>query len=130
MRYSRYGKFQFQDYWLNWIFVLSFALFGIIGIAYEVSPIYCGIYIFIAIVKTMSVILPYREKFEFNNNTFVVYKGDKIRKIVLPFRFVVIVSYADVCTDLAKKTSLINRTYMLKQRYSVSFLKEMPLQNS
>lgn len=128
MRYSRYGKFKFQDYWLNWIFVIMFALFGIIAIVYEVPLIYCSVYILIAILKTLCVILPHREFFEINNNTFIIYKGKKIKKVELPTRFIVIISYADICTDIAKKTSLVNRTYMLKQRYSVSFLKEMPLQ--
>lgn len=127
MRHNRYGKFKVQDYWINWIFVFLFLLFGIIGIMYEVPLIYCAVYIFIAIVKTVCVILPHREKFEINNNTFIIYKGKKIKEIKIPSRFIVIISYADICTDLAKKTSLVNRTYMLKQRYAVSFLKDIPL---
>lgn len=128
MIYRRYGKFSFKDHLLNGTVVLICVLCGIIGLAYEVPYIYCSIYIWAAVAKGVNVMLPYRERFEINEDTFVVYKGKKMDKIVIPSEFIVIISYADVCTEVAKRTSISNRTCKLKDRFAISFLQEMPLQ--
>lgn len=130
MIYKKYGKFLFKDYWLNWIIVSIFMMFGIIGIANEMPEIYCGIYILIAFVKSISILLPHRERFAINEDGIVVYNGNKVKEIFFPSQFIAIISYADICTNLAKKISKVNRTYNLKKRFSISFVQEISLQEA
>ena len=42
----------------------------------------------------------------------------------MPAQFIVIVSYADVCTDFAKRVSLLNNTDILRGQWAVSLLRE------
>lgn len=54
-------------------------------------------------------------------------KKNVIEKVILPSKLTIVISYADVCTDLAKRVGLLNQTYMLNGRWAISLLNEMPV---
>jgi len=128
MKYRRYGKFKFRNTREFCITITTLLLFSIIGFIFD-APIFPTIAFFLmAIGKAIGVLLPYRERFTIEHDRIVVNDGKE--SISLSSPLVLIVSYADLCTSFAKKVSIGNRTYMLKDSYSVSILKDISLQDT
>ncbi len=129
MKYNRYGKFKFKYYIINWLVVIVLFVIVITNILYKAPFITIFIFLLLGIGKTVSVLLPYREKFYFDGKSITNVNGKKTNKIELPSQFVAVVSIADVCTPIAKKVSLGNRTYILKDKYAISILQENYVDN-
>lgn len=128
MKYRRYGKFRFRNIGEFCITITTLLLFSIIGFIFD-APIFPTIAFFLmAIGKAIGVLLPYRESFTLEHDRIVINDGKE--SISLSSPLVLIVSYADLCTSFAKKVSIGNRTYMLKDSYSVSILKDISLQDT
>ena len=86
------------------------------------------VFIAISIFDVIYTLIPYTEKFTVNKSNFMVYKGRVTKEINLPAKMTVILSYADMCTDLAKRVTLINQTYMLKGEWSISVLEDVSVE--
>ena len=128
MKYTRYGKIKLKNHLSNCFFDLFFLLFGMIGIVNEISII-CGIiFVSIAMFDMIHTLLPYKEKFLVNQDTIFVYKNRKIKSLKIPSKVIVVISYADMCTDLAKRVTLYNSTYMLKDDFAISLLKDISVE--
>lgn len=128
MKYRRYGKIRLKNHLSNCFFDLFFLLFGIAGIAIGTSKTSSVVFIGIAIFDVIHTSIPYREKFLVNQETVIVYKKRKNKSIHIPSKVTVVISYADMCTDLAKRVTLYNSTYMLKGEWAISLLKDVPLE--
>lgn len=125
MKYRRYGKIKLKNHLSNCFFDLLFFLFGIACITTGNSEMSGAIFIGIAIFDVIHTLIQYREKFLINKDTFVVYKKRRIKSINLPSKMTVVISYADMCTDLAKRVTLYNSTYMLKGEWAISLLEDV-----
>lgn len=128
MKYRRYGKIRLKNHLSNCFFDLFFFLFGILGIAVGDSAMSGVVFIAISIFDVIYTLIPYTEKFTVNKSNFMVYKGRVTKEINLPAKMTVILSYADMCTDLAKRVTLINQTYMLKGEWSISVLEDVSVE--
>lgn len=127
MKYYKYGKFRFCDFWASWVGIVVMLFFSIASIMMDISPIFVIAPLAYAIVLLWSILAPYSEKFIMCSNAITVLDGRKKCKITLPSELTLIVSYADICPPLAVRTAIGNQTHILKDKYAVSILKKMPL---
>lgn len=128
MKYRRYGKIKLKNHLSNCFFDLFFLLLGIIGISIGTVGISGAIFIGIAIFDIILTLIPYKEKFSLNQGNCTVYKKGKSKSINLPSKVIIVISYADMCTDLAKRVTLYNSTYMLKGEWAVSLLEDISVE--
>lgn len=125
MKYRRYGQIRLKDHVSNCCVDLLLAVIGIVGITIGNAEISGAFFIGISIVDVICTLIPYREKFSVNQTSLMVYKSRTIKEIILPVKMTVVLSYADMCTDLAKRVTLVNQTYMLKGEWSISLLEDV-----
>jgi hypothetical protein len=125
MKYRRYGKFRLKNHLSNCFVVMFFLLSGIIGITMGKAVISGAVFIGVSIVNVICTLIPYREKFSVNPMSIMFCKGKVIKEIFFPIKMTVIISYADMTTDLAKRVTLVNNTYILKGDWSVSLLEDV-----
>lgn len=127
MSNQRYGKFRFSDYIASWNVVAVFLLFSIAGIALD-SPLFFIILPAVyAAIRLWAIIAPQYERFILHNDFITVFVGRREQIISLPSRLTLVVSYADICPPLAIRTAVGKQTHILKDKYAVSILHEMPL---
>lgn len=124
MRYRRYGKFMLKDYWKFCIVALAFTIYGILLIINE-APITGFIWIVMGWIPLIQILIPHRETFMIKDDSFIIKKGKKQKKIYWPDNFTAIIAYADICSEFAKRVSLRNETINLEMRYSVSFVRKL-----
>lgn len=126
MQYRRYGKFLLKDYYGGWFGISIFLLIAFTSFKTGI-PKYLVIWpIFLAVIMAWGIIEPNKECFSVSDNVIDIKKGRKHSQIILPQEITVIVSYADVCSALAKRVEIGNSNYMLKGRYAVSILGKIP----
>ncbi len=128
MKYRRYGKFKFRNIGILCIPIITLFLISILGFALDAPILPTAVFFLMAIGKTMEILLPYRESFTIEQDHIVINNGKE--RVGFSSPLVIIVSFADLCTSLAKKVSIGNRTYMLKDSYSVSILQDISLQDT
>lgn len=125
MKYRRYGKFRLKNHVSNCCMYLLFAGIGIVGITMGDAMISDILFICIPMVDAIVTLIPYREKFLVNQTSLLLYKGRTTEEKFFPAKMTVVLSYADMCTDLAKRVSLVNQTYMLKGEWAISLLEDV-----
>lgn len=127
MSNQRYGKYRFGDYIASWNVIAVFLLFSIAGIALD-SPLFFIILPAVyAAIRLWAIIAPQYERFVLHNDSITVSVGRHERIISLPSKLTLVVSYADICPPLAIRTAVGKQTHILKDKYAVSILHEMPL---
>lgn len=126
MKYKRLGNFRFGDYCGTWVaaaFMLSFSVISILYKQYFFSFL-AAVYAMIRIVK---ILADGFERFSITQDNIIAYRFGKSNAIPLPEKVVLVFSDTDVCPPLAIRTFYENRTHILKDRYSVTVLKNMPI---
>lgn len=122
MTYHRFGKIKLKNHLNNCFYDLFFLIIGITGIVTGYSEICGAVFLGIVVFDVTSVVIPYMEKFTFNQKRIIACKGRAVYEKIFPEKIIVVISYADMCTDLAKRVSLINQTYVLKESWAISIL--------
>lgn len=128
MKYRRYGKFLLKDYYSGWFGILLFLLIAFTGSKNGIQKYLVIWPIFLAVMMARGIIEPNKEWFSVSDDVIDIKKGRKRYQIILPQEIIVIVSYTDVCSDLAKRVGIGNSNYMLKGRYAVSILRKLPVE--
>lgn len=130
MLYRRYGKFRFRDYTSAW-FIIAFLFVLVVFGFLTNTPFYLLIWpLLLLMVMAWSIYKATSECFFISGNTITIIQGRKKQKVTIPSEPTLIVSYADVCPPLAKRISCGNQTYMLKGRYAISILQQIPLETA
>jgi len=127
VKYSRYGKFRFSDYYLSWVAIVFFVLFSIVFIVFDFNPFFAIFSIGYAWLWLWRILEPQREKFMIQKDKITVFKGKRISTIELPIELILVISYADVSPPFAIRTAVGNPTHILKDKISVSILKKIPV---
>ena len=130
MKHKRYGKFRFSDYISGWIAILITLGLTIAGILTDIKIYLLVCPILVLISMAWSIYKLNSESFSISGDEIIITRGKKEEKIFIPLNPTLIVSYADVCPPLAKRISYGLPTYMLKGRYAISILNNMPLETA
>lgn len=126
--YRRYGKFRFLDYTCTWLVSVFLFVLVVVGFLTD-TQFYLYIWpILFLMIMIWSIFKPNSERFCILGDTITIIQGRKIQKVFIPSEPILVVSYADVCSPLAKRVGYGNQTYMLKGRCAISILKEVPLE--
>ena len=129
MKNYRYGKFHFQDYWQSWISIVVLLFFAIANILLELPWVFFAFSIVYVIVWVWMILAPQFEHFILTSDFIITsYIGRKKHAIELPSELTLVISYVDICPPLAVRTAIGNRTHILKEKYAVSILHELPLE--
>lgn len=127
MNNNRYGEFRFCDYGVSWSIIVVMLLFSIASLILKL-PIFCFfLFLVCAIIRLWAIINPHREQFVLYDRSIAVVKGKKRWTIPLPAKATLVVSYVDICPLLAMRGPIGNKTHILKNKYAISILEEMPL---
>ncbi len=129
MKHYRYGKFQISDYIGSWCIVILYWILAFGCIIAELPFGYTCVPIIFSIIRIYSIIRPYKEQFEIKEDIIVVKNGKKETKKTLHKEMVLIISYVDTCPLFVKRTAIGNETHILKDRYAVSIIQKMPLED-
>lgn len=123
MIYWRYGKIRLSDC-LPTIVIILLSL-GVGFVAYALRLFAEGSLFFIAAFLTfLSILYPYLERFSIVGNVIISKKLFCSLNIVIPPKSVVVITRADVCPVLSRQSIL------LKDRFAVSILQDMSLDNA
>lgn len=129
MKTKRLGKFNFTDYIGSWGAVAIYLLCSIASFVLDLSILYVIVPLVCATIRLTTLLLPHYEQFSIHDDSIEVYWGRRRKKIHLPSELTIIVAYADVCPPLAIHTAFGNQTHILKGKYSVSILQEVPIKD-
>ena len=130
MKYKRYGKFRFRD---NSALLVGTAFCFILFVAIVYSPgslsrcvslIPLGIVVFF----TWQIYEPHREAFLLSGNTITRTWGRKKQTILIPSEPIFIISDADMTSSFYKNVGVGNNHIILKGRYAISILQNVPLE--
>lgn len=127
MKNYRWGKFRFGDYYIAWLAIGVLLSFSIASIILHLSTILAIFPITYAIVWTLKILIPHRERFALVDDAIAIGHGKKTRTINLPPVLTLVVSYADICPPLAIHTNIGKPTHILKGKYAVTVLRDMQL---
>ena len=127
MKYYRYGKFRFKDYWQSWISITVLLSFAIASGILKLPLVLFVFPIVYAVVWIWTIIVPQFEQFILNNDVIISCFGRKKRVIELPSELTLVVSYVDICPLFSARTAIGNQTQILKGRYAVSILHSLSL---
>lgn len=127
MKNLRYGKFRFGDYNMSWGAIILLMLFAAASLILDLSFLFFLFPTVFAVVWLWVILVPHREQFVLHGDTIAVYAGKKSRSIALPLELTLVVSYADICPPLAIRTAVGDQTHILKDKYAVSILQDVPL---
>ncbi len=129
MKHRRYGPFKLRNHLTRCFFVLVLIGYGMAYLILDISFVYGCVFLLIAAGTVVCYALPFTETFELTDNELIISKGRNKRRVLLPAQFIVIVSYADICTDFAKRVSLLNNTDIIKGKWAISLLNEVDTAN-
>ena len=130
MEYRRYGKFHFSDYASAWLSIVFLFVLVVVGFLTD-TQIYLLFWpLLLIIIMIWSIYKPNSERFLISSDTITIMQGRKKKKVSIPSEPTLVISYADVCHPLAKCISYGNQTYMLKNRYAISILQNIPLETA
>lgn len=127
MKHYRYGKPKFSDLIGSWISIIVLLLFSITVILLKLPIWLTAFPIILAMIWALVILAPYREQFVLHKDKISVISGKKESEFPLPSELTLVISYADVCPPFAIRTPGGNETHVLKDKYAVSILREMPL---
>ena len=127
MRNRRYGKFRFGDYAASWAVIAVMLLFSTAALVLALPRWAAVLPAAFAAVRLWAVLSPQCESFILNRGSVTVFRGGKSQTIDLPPDITIVASYADICPPLTVRTPAGNRTHILKDKYAVSILRDVPL---
>ena len=130
MRNRRLGKFRFGDYYSSWVAIVMMLLYSTASIILELSPLFVFFPLLCVIIRLVAIFVPHCERFTINGDSISVFRGRQTETIRLPEELTLIVSYADVCPPLTIRTAVGNQTHILKDKFAVSILKKMRLEDT
>lgn len=119
----RYGRFVFKDLWQAWIAIIILLTFAISSLCFHLSLLFVAFPILLAIVWTIKVILPFKEKFSINDNCDIIILEKEEQIIEIPTNATLIVSYVDISPPFATRMSGRNVTHILNNKYFITILK-------
>ncbi len=126
MMYKRYGDFRASDYIGSWIGIMLLFVFSMICLLFDLY-IYAIIPVAYALIWLATIVMPRNERFTLEGNSIIVTKGKVTKNILIPEKITAVISYADVCPPFARRTALGNETHILKDKYAVTILSDLPL---
>lgn len=129
MEYRRYGKMRMSDYTLSWIVILILLLCSVAGLVFKASVFWVILPILLAVIRFLTIWLPNRETFSIQDGVITARSElrRKVRIIELPQELTLIISLADLCPPFAIRTAVDHQTHILKDKYAVTILKQLPL---
>lgn len=127
MKNYRYGKFRFRDYCISWFAIALLLFFSIASIILDLSPVFIIFPMAYAVAWLWIILAPHCEQFILCKESIIVFYGKKTHTIDLPSELTLVVSYADICPPLAKRTAVGNQTHILKDKYAISILQKTSL---
>ena len=130
MEHRRYGEFRFNDYCASWIGIAALLIFAVVSLALKLHFLLAVFPSLYAIIWIWTVLAPNIEKFSISSEKIIVKKGRKKEEIPIPSKLCLVVSNVDICPPLAIRTPTGNETHILKDKYAVSVLKAMPLEDA
>ena len=102
-------------------------IFSIVCLVFELY-IFAIISVIYALIWVATIVMPNKEKFIIEDDWIFATKGKDTKKIIIPKKVTVVFSYADVCPPFARRTALGNETHILKDKYAITILNELPLE--
>ena len=127
MKFFRYGKFSFADYWGSWISIIILLAYSVCCIVLHLSLIFVFFSLVYAFIWLIKILMTINESFMIVDNDIIISKIGKAQKIPIPSELTLIISYADVCPPLAIRTATGKQTHILKDKFAISILTKMPL---
>lgn len=127
MKFFRYGKFSFADYWGSWISIIILLAYSVCCIVLHLSLIFVFFSLVYAFIWLIKILVTINESFMIVDNDIIISKIGKAQKIPIPSELTLIISYADVCPPLAIRTATGKQTHILKDKFAISILTKMPL---
>ena len=119
--------FHFSDYisvWIVCIFLIAIVVFG----ALMNMRFYLLVATVLLIVALLwSVCKPNSECFVISSDKVTIINGKKQRSVCIPYNPIIVISYADVCSPFQKHICSGNQSYMLRGRYAITILNDIPL---
>ena len=116
MEFNRYGKLCWKDYIFTLASIGGFILLAIASIALGLALSYSVFAIAFAIVWTILIVRPYRERFTVGDHFILVHQGKRTHEIPLPSNIILVLSQADI------RDTFSVQTYFLRNKYAVSIL--------
>jgi len=129
MRIRRLGTFRFGDYYTSWIAIVLLLLFSIASVVLELPFLFVIFPLMYVVIWLGAVLVPHCEQFTISSDVISVFWGKKKRTIHLPSELTLVISYIDVCPPLTVHTASGNQTHILKDKFAVSILKQMPVED-
>ena len=130
MEHRRYGEFQFNDYCASWVGIATLLIFAVASLVLNMHCMFAVFPSLYAIIWTWTILAPNIEKFSISSEKIIVKKGRKKEEIPIPSKLCLVVSNVDICPPLAIRTPIGNETHILKDKYAVSVLQAMPLEDA
>lgn len=128
MEHHRYGTFHPTDYITSWCGIAILLIFAIVSYILNLSLVFVCLPSAYAVIWLWAVAAPNLERFTICGDYITAKKGKKVRKISIPSEVTLLISYVDICPPLTIRTSVGNRTHILKNKYAVTILERMPLE--
>lgn len=128
MNYRRYGKFNFFDYISAWFAIVFMLVLVAIGYLIDAPYYLLIIPLLFSMIMLWSILSPNRERFLISGEVILKIHGKYKRAIQIPNNPILVLSHADISSSFAKQISHGNQSYLLKGRYTVSILQNMPLE--
>lgn len=126
--HKRYGEFRITDYKTSWMGLGLMTIFIVACLLLQLPVIYIVVPIVYSVALINSILSPNREYFKIINDIIKVKKGKKERTIKIPKEFSLIISPVDICPPLSVRTAVGNKTHILKDKYAVSILMRMDVE--
>lgn len=127
MKYYRYGVFRPGDYCMSWVGMVVLPFFSIASIVLDLSFLLVIFPTVYAMAWLWVILAPHREQFVICNDSITALFGNKTHTIILPSELTLVVSYADICPPLTKRTAVGKETHILKDKYAISILQKTPV---
>lgn len=127
MMYPRYGAFRLSDYHTSWLGMGILSIFAVLSALLKLPLFLVAFPLAYMLFWGWTIFDQNSEKFVLTDDVIVTNKYGKQQRIHLPSELTLLVSYADICPPLSRHVSIGNKTHILKGRYAISILREMPL---
>lgn len=123
MEFNRYGKLYWKDYKYTFVSICGFILLAIVCFAIELAFSYGFFVIVFAIMWTILIVHPYRERFTVCDHFILVRQGKHTHEIPLPPNIIVVFSQADI------RDTFSVQSYLLRNKYAISLLRNNSLED-
>lgn len=123
MEFNRYGKLCWKDYKFTLASIGGFILLAIASLALGLAFSYSVFAMAFAIVWTILILRPYRERFSVGDHFILVRQGKHTHEVPFPPDIILVLSQADI------RDTFSVQSYFLRNKYAVSLLRSDPLED-